>query len=262
MPKQSFFGTGVDWDFDTLSGLITNRGEELIHEIGMRCVCNLEDTFAGQIEQTHVPRKRNIFGCDICTGDGYIFRNPKKIIALITSINERKDWLAEGWAIPGDCTMSVQPDYAISGHDQVTFTRPQSIPDGQVIIRGAGTMSDNSARDTKVVTDEDRLWYCATDAIWCEDEDGIVYSNSDFSLNSSKVIKWFGNQPAIGKKYTIKYNAYLEWIAFNPPNERRDRNRDLGARVPLRKKHAVFVNRDPRIRAEDKVPFCSRIQSC
>ena len=109
---------------------------------------------------------------------------------------------------------------------------------------------------------EDRLWYNASSSIWCEDEDGNVYRSGDFKLDGSKIIKWTGDSPTIGKKYVIKYNAYLEWIAFDPPAVRRDRNRDLGQRVGLRRRHVALIDDDPRARVGDKIPFCSRVSTC
>lgn len=259
-PRGLAVGSGVDWNFPLTEGLINNRGEDLLHEIGLRCTCNLEDTMAGQINQTHVPRRRTLVNCHRCGGEGYVFRDPRKIVAMITSISENRERLEGGWAEPGDCIMSVRPGYQITSGDLITFTWGQPISGGQVIVRGAGTASENIERTTNLAANEDRLWYCATDAIWCEDEDGTVYEDGNFKLDGSRIITWLGNQPAVGKKYTVKYNAYLEWIAFQPPNIRRDRNRDLGARVMLRKRHVALLNEDPRLRVGDRVPFCARIQ--
>jgi len=144
----------------------------------------------------------------------------------------------------------------------ITFTWSQPVPDGQVLVRGAASTSDNLERKTYLEDNEDRLWYYAADSIWCEDEDGNVYEPGAFILDGSKIIKWVGNSPRKGKRYSIKYNAYLEWIVFQPPGMRRDRNRDLGARVLLKKSHTILTAEDPRPRANDKVPFCARIQGC
>jgi hypothetical protein len=165
--------------------------------------------------------------------------------------------------MPGDAVFSTHPNYQIVAGDLITFTWSQPIPDGQVIVRGAGTTSDNTARETQLEEDEDRLNYHAVSSIWCEDENGKVYrSQGDFILNGSKVIKWVGESPHRGATYTIKYNAHIEWIAFTPPNIRRDRNRDLGSRVALRKRHVALVNDNPTLRVGDRVPFCSRLQGC
>jgi hypothetical protein len=151
----------------------------------------------------------------------------------------------------------------IASHDMITFLWPQPVGDGQVIVRGAGTASDNSQRETFLQTNEDRLWYSATEGIWCEGDDGVrYYPEGDFLLDGSKIIKWVGNQPQVGQSYVLKYAAYLEWIVFDPPATRRDRNRDLGSRVALRKRHVALVNNDPRPRVGDNIPFCARIQNC
>jgi hypothetical protein len=266
MTRTANMGIGADWTEGVQEGLINNRGETIIHEIGVRCTCNFEDTYAGQIENgAHVARKRHQLGCSICGGEGYLYRKPTKIVALITGIRGTKNQMESGWAYPGDATMSVKPDYVtVSAGDLVTFTWPQPLPDGQVILRGAAHLNDNDLRKTLLEENEDRLWYNAHSSIYCEDEDGNEYfSGSDFELNTSKIIKWLGNSPKVGKTYVIKYNAYLEWIVFMPPDVRRDRDRDLGGRCLIRKRHVANVNnQNIGIRASDKVLFCERIRGC
>lgn len=265
LPRGGDTGLGIDWNFQAFDGLINNRGEDVIHEVGMKCPCNTEDTHAGQIEQTpHVPRRRTILGCEKCRGDGYIYRRPQKIVALITGISEERGTRLEGgWAMPGDCVMSTRPGYLVSASDLITFLWPHPIPDGQTIVRGAGSTSDNTQKTLYLEENEDRLWYNAVDGIWCEDEDGNTYqAGADFQLDGSKIIRWVGGQPTKGKLYTIKYTGYLEWVVFSPPGIRRDRNRDIGSRVMLRKRHVAMVNEDPRPRVGDEIPFCARIQGC
>lgn len=263
MTRSTNIGLGIDWTFSNLEGLINNRGETVIHEIGLKCTCGLEDTYAGQMERTHIPRTRKIYRCDICGGSGNIYRNPKRIIAIITDIRENISREESGWLVPGDCIMSVKPGYKVSSSDLITFTWSQPLPEGQVILRGAGTTSDNSSRKTNLEENEDRLWYSADSAIWCEDEDGVVYhGGSDFVLDGSKIIKWQGRAPIKNKRYVVKYNAFLEWEAFAPPNVRRDRDRSLGDRVLLRKLHIARVNEDPTITQRDRVTFCTRTESC
>jgi hypothetical protein len=216
------------------------------------------------IEQgAHVPRKRRMVSCSICSGSGYIFRKPRRIVGLVTGIRGSKDRGEAGWMLPGDCTFSTKPNYHISGGDMITFTWGEPVPDGQVLLRGAGSINDNKVLNTGLEDNEDRLMYNAVDALYCEDEDGHVYhSNSDFILDTSKVIRWEGQQPQKGKVYTLKYNAYLEWIVFMPPDPRRDRDRDLGFRVGLRKRHVALANSNPSVAVNDRQPFCERLGGC
>jgi len=254
-------GIGIDFNFPWQEGLINNRGETLIHETGMRCPCNMEDMDAGMIEHGgNVLRRRKQFNCDVCGSEGYLFRRPRKIIALVSGISEQKMQNSEGWAYPGDATMSVKPGYSVSAGDRVTFTWEEEVPDGQVIVRGAANMNDNAARKTNVAANEDRLWYHASRAVHCEDLEGRVYEcGGNFQLDGSRVIKWTGDSPGVGKPYVIKYYAYLEWIAFVPPFARRDRDRDLGSRIALRKRHVAHVNKDPTVNILDRVLFCDRL---
>jgi hypothetical protein len=220
--------------------------------------------FSGETEHgVQAMRKRKRFGCTICGGYGYIYRNPRPLIGMVTSIRQNKAQLEAGWAVPGDAVLSVKPDYVISAGDLVTFTWPQPIGDGQVLVRGAAAVNDNQTRKTGLADNEDRLWYSAISSIYCEDEDGHVYSSTaDFELNGSKILKWVGSQPLKGRAYTLKYNAYLEWVAFMPPDVRRDQDRDLGTRVAIRKRHVALINTSPDISLSDKIPFCERLKGC
>jgi hypothetical protein len=192
-----------------------------------------------------------------------MYRNAKKLVAMITNISESYERTETGWGVPGDCIMSVKPEVVISTGDLITFTWGQPLDEGQVIIRGAASLSENTARKTDVEDNEDLLHYNADKSIWCEDDDGIVYrSGSDFQLDGSKLIKWTDNRPRVGLPYTLKYVAFLEWEAFVPPAVRRDRDRDLGTRVILKKRHIATPNEDPTIRSRDRITFCARLEGC
>lgn len=254
-------GFGIDWNFSTHEGFISERGDTVIHEIGLRCTCNMEDTFAGIVEKgTTVPRRRTKLGCEKCYGEGYVYRDPRKITALVTSYRANKLQMDSGWAYPGDVLVSTMPGYVVSAGDRFTFPWEEPLADGQVIMRGAASINDNSARKIGLEQSEDKLWYCAIRSIYCEDSDGNVYSSgADFVLDGSKIIKWIGASPRLGQSYTIKYTAYPEWIAFMPPDLRQDRGRDLGSRVGLRRRHIVNLNDNYAASIEDRVPFCDRI---
>lgn len=263
MSRSANRGLGIDWNFDLHEGQINNRGSEVIHEIGLRCTCNKEDVIAGMIEDgPHALRKRTRFGCEICGGDGFIYRNPAKVIAMFTDISGGKTLAGEGWLYPGDSVMSLKPGYEVSTGDKISYLWAEPVSDGQVVIRGAAQIGANSSRKLNLEENEDLLWYHAIHGVYCEDDAGKVYaSNVDFLLDGSRVIRWIGNRPRIKQAYSIKYEAYLEWIAFMPPDHRRDRDRDLGSRVALRKRHVAIHNDNPSARITDRVPFCERVSS-
>jgi hypothetical protein len=157
------------------------------------------------------------------------------------------------------CTASTL--VKIGAWDKLTATWDQPLDDGHVLVRGAGTSNENAGLKTGLSESEDRLWYEPSTAVWCEDETGTVYSQgADFVLGPGKIIQWTGNAPYKGKRYTIKYNAYFEWIVFAPPQERRDRdNADLGQLVFLRKRHIALINDSPTATAEDRIPISARV---
>jgi len=112
-----------------------------------------------------------------------------------------------------------------------------------------------------VSVDEDKLWYEPNEALWCEDENEVVYHRySDFVLGPGRVIKWIGNRPLVGTKYSIKYTAYFEWMVFQPPSERYDRDcKDIGPLVFLRRRHVAWINDSPYITPSDRIPIQKRI---
>jgi hypothetical protein len=248
--------------------LIQSRGAIMVHEIAISCTCRVEDTYAG-IKGDGKERRRDAF-CPRCRGDGWLYRAPRTLVGLATSIRQQKNILDVGIAQPGDMMFSPSTDAGcrppasnrIGNWDLLTATWDQPLDDGHVLVRGAGTSAENLGLRTDLSPDEDRLWYEPKSAVWCEDEFGTVFSEgADFVLGPGKIIKWVGNRPIRGKRYTIKYNAYFEWVVFVPPQERRDReNADLGQLVFLRKRHVAMLNESPVAIPEDRIPLSSRIK--
>lgn len=245
-------------------GLILNRGALMLHEIAISCTCRAEDTFAG-LKDDGKQRRREPF-CPRCRTDGWLYRSPRMVQGLATSIRQQRNILDAGIAQPGDMQFSPSlepPDCAtpyrsIGAWDKLTATWEQPLDDGQVNIRGA---AQNSPVVSNLAPNQDRLWYEPSSAVWCEDEFGKTYvEGTDFQLGPGKIISWIGGAPKIGIRYTIKYNAFFEWIVFVPPQERRDRDNDnLGQLVMLRKRHITFVNDSPLALPEDHIPIQSRV---
>ena len=55
--------------------------------------------------------------------------------------------------------------------------------------------------------------------------------------------------------------AYLEWIVFASPFSRRDRDKSLGYRVALRKKHMVNLRDSIDEGLIDKIEFQTRVSA-
>ena len=245
-------GLGVNWsdNFRMQDGLIANRGQVVIHEIGLSCTCrsgNRGEPIIGGSSKLNCTRCEN----------GILYREPLQIMGLVSSISSHRELIDTGFINPGDCVLSISPNIKTppSDFDKITFTWSENIGDGQVIIRGesAESMFD-------LAPNEDLLHYQGSESIYCEDEDGNVYEQyGDFVFEGRKIV--WSNPPEIRKRYTIKYKAYLEWLVYDSPMSRRDRDTDLGYRVSLRKKHLVNL-RDP-INDEpmDKALFRSRVRA-
>jgi hypothetical protein len=256
---------GVDWNFSLLNELIEVRGENVIIETSVACTCRNGDLYAALILKDGKPANQRILDCPACQGDGFIYRNGRNIRGLVTSLDPgRNRHLFEmGYAVPGDVVFSPSLIAGIvTDFDKVTFCFTSPINEGQVIMRGAHTLENNAEYVTDLATNEDRLWYRPGCTIWCEDSDGVVYAqSSDFTFEGRKII-WGGNAPDIGTLYTVKYTAYLEWVAYSTPFQRMDNNRSLGQKVLLRKKHVAFLNDSPldspSYRKNQEIEFTSR----
>lgn len=242
----------------------------MLHEIALACTCRIEDVYAG-VKGDGEERRREPF-CDRCGGDGWLFRNPDQVVGLATGIRQQRNILDAGVAQPGDMMFSPMPEEAscdssgrrrITQYDKLTALWDQPLDDGQVLIRGAGTLHENKGLKTYLNENEDRLWYEPSSAVWCEDDAGETYSEEgDFELGPGRIIRWVGNSPRKGQRYSFKYNAFFEWIVFAPPNERVDRdNTDLGPSVLLRRRHVAIVNDNPVGTAQDQISLQSRV-SC
>lgn len=235
---------GVDWRFDLLDELIEARGEIVVVETGVSCTCRNGDLYGSTIEREGKPGSWRKLNCPSCQGDGYVYRNARCVRGLVTNVEsgKNKKLIESGYAIPGDAVFSPErSEQFIGDFDKVTFQFPEPVNEGQVILRGAAGMDENAQIQTDLEDNEDRLWYVAETAIWCEDEEGHVYNQDvDFEFESRK-IRWIGNTPDKGSLYTIKYWGIPEWIVYAHPFIRVDRDRSLGSRVLIRKKHVAFL---------------------
>jgi hypothetical protein len=263
MARDLNIGLGLRFQQGFQEGFINERGLEVLHEIGIACTCRSNDTF-NNFTRDAKDTVREPF-CPRCGQHGWIFREPVIVVGIFTGVRHQKNILDAGNYMPGDATFS--PSLSLSGagcgsagerrigaFDKITATWPEPVDDGHVIVRGAGSKAAAIGINTSLDDDEDRLWYEPAKAIWCEDENDVIYyEGSDFILGPGKIIKWIGNRPAFRVKYSIKYEAFFEWIVWQPPGERRDYNADnLGELVMLRKRHVIHVNDSPFATSQDK----------
>lgn len=234
-----------DWNFYNLESLIQSRGDEIIHETGVSCTCRAEDVYGSGILKENRLATRRRLGCNKCGGTGWIYRDASIIKGLVTGVEtgRNRQLLEMGYAVPGDCTFSPSLHAkTVSDFDRVTFLYPAPVSDGQIVMRNAARLSDNSMLDLGLSDEQDRLWYQADCVLHLEDEDGRVYQqDTDYSIDG-KTLTWIGARPEDGKFYTVKYTAYFEWICYATPMTRFDRARKLGQKVLLRKYHVAAQN--------------------
>lgn len=198
---------------------VEEEGEVVTHWTGMRCFCHGSD---GQPDPN----------CLVHEPGGYLYREPHEIVGLITDISQRKELMALGVFMPGDCVFSPLTTDTVSEGDKIVFSWPLPHGNGDPIVRGDSTA--------------DTLTYSAVSSLYVGDEWGVKFhEGTDFRL-VDRQIQWEwagkpagGTQPAEGTRYVAKYLGYLEWIAFVPPVTRISHGEDIGAKVILRKKHLL-----------------------
>ncbi len=257
----------VDWDFTLLESLIEDRGDKVIHELGVACSnCNQNASVYGHfIQKDGSSLAAQTINCTHCQGDGFLYRNAREITGLVTAVNAgpNRKLITDGYAVPGDAVFSPSFNVGlISDFDRITMLNAVPISEGQIIIRNVANMGDNQLLKFNLAPTEDRLWYLPEMALHCEDQNGVVYSQGiDFVL-ADKVIRWIGSKPKNGTAYTLKYTAFLEFIAYSSPFNRFDRNRTLAQKVLLKKKHVLIQKGSladtPAKRAEEEFVFTSK----
>lgn len=204
---------------DAIDQFVTEEGEQVKHLIGLRCFCHGPD---GQPDPN----------CTAHEAGGWLYTAEQTITGLVTDISQNQELMETGVFIPGDCIFSPLSDHKVSEGDKIIFTWPLPYGQGDALVRG--------------MTASDRLYYSAVKGMACIDEDKVFYSDGiDYKMDG-KSIEWdwtgkvvTGKKPAPGKRYTVKYMAFIEWLAFVPPVSRISNGQDMGEKVMLRKKHLL-----------------------
>lgn len=222
-------GIGIDLNFEQSEGLIQNRGVNILHEIGIPCPCKTTASNEGALGHADPT-------CSRCKGFAFLWRDPvllKK--GLVSNVTFQRDLANAGWVLPGDMTYSPSlHSRVISDFDRITITNPFPV-DPQVIVRGEKSVL--TPRPKGLEDNEDFLFFQAAEAyaIWCEDDNEVVYQHPQFTLDGRKIIWTEGGGPAVGVKYSIKYRGHQEFVVFATPLQEYDRSRSLGQRVLLRR---------------------------
>ena len=193
------------------------EGEAVWHESGLPCFCR---DSKGQLDPN----------CSKHDWTGRVYRDKKRIKAIVSGLNNHKELIQAGIALPGDCVLSPQSGDVVAAGDKITFTWPEPYGDGEVLTRGT------SSGET--------LLYAAVKSIYLGDENGIYYKQDRDFRFVDKEIQWTwtdkpseGKKPRTGVRYAIQYKGYLEYVAFDIPVERVSAGKDIGSKVLLRKLH-------------------------
>jgi len=221
-------GLAIDMNFEGIEGLIGNRGVQVIHEMSMPCACITTSTTQGAVGSAKP-------GCTICNGKGYTYDDAVRMDGLLANLTFTRNFVQLGWVKPGD--LSFAPSLharVVSDFDKITLTTPVPV-EPQIIVRGQESALTPRPAGQLADLEDLLLWEAGREfALRIKDEDGKVYRNTDHRCKGYKIIWTPGAGPAVGKTYTIKYMAFMEYIAWTTPVQRWDRDRSIGQRVMLR----------------------------
>lgn len=210
---------------------IRKHGETVDYYRGMKCTCTLLQTGTSYGDPNRADPN-----CAACHGYGYVWIPSGQIRGLVSSISQEKELIQAGIAGPGDMVFSPDLRVTLSDWDKIKLRWSDGIPwEGQLIQRSSET-TDDAMYEMVSVPEGGCISVDPTTGDITTYEVGV-----DFNF-SGKTIMWglSSNQPAPNSYYSIKYNASLDWIAFVPPEPRRERGTNLGQKVVLRKKHMAF----------------------
>ncbi len=223
--NNSGFNLQAQMDF------IRKRGENVHLFRGMKCPCAILPN-GSSLPDANRARP----DCQACHGLGWLWLDGGVVQGLVTNISQEKELLMAGIVSMGDLVFSPQLGVNLSDYDKIQLTWVEGIPyEGELLIRGTTTTDTTLYTILQVEPDG-----CIT----VDPSTGSVttyQANLDFSF-AGNVITWglSSNQPSTGSVYSFKYAALIDWIAFVPPQPRRERGTSFGQKVILKKKHSVF----------------------
>jgi hypothetical protein len=114
----------------------------------------------------------------------------------------------------------VLPSYYHIDRFSIITAMTTILQTNHVIIRGSGTFDELPNFDVFEIIDN------------IEDEDGTVYTNSDFELQEFNNLVWTGtNKPAQGKKYSVKYSYRPSYKVYRDQSKTINLGRD--GRYPI-----------------------------
>ena len=243
---------GVDFNTEAIEGLIGDRGDLVVHEEAVTCTCKYVNPEKGAVGHANP-------ACPDCRGRGIMYRSPRQIMGMISGLTLNPLWSNAGWVRPGDMLFTPSNHARWVGNfDRVTLTVPYPIGPGQLIVRGKEAVY--SPRPPSLESSQDYLFWESgrTVATWLEDEDKKIYSPGSYLLKGRRITWTDGAGPRVGKMYTIKYDALLEFLCWNGPTIVYDRGRDIAQEVVIRRaavesnpgKHEILSPWDKRLELE------------
>ena len=219
------------FDLDAHHLHVQEHGERVRYRQGMKCPCGLSED---------PTRARPT--CKVCQGRGFRYGPEKSMTALVTGIQTQKAWLATGMFLPSDLLIGFSPYERTPVSDWDIFRLPWST--------GLAYEGDLRVRNPDP-EEPDFLSYEVQAVHGCfaiDPQDQVVAEyvlGTDFTI-TGRSLTWLPSKgPEPRQKYSLKYHAIFDWVAFVSPMQRFDAHTDIGPRAMLRKYHMAAGQATP-----------------
>lgn len=211
---------------------VAKHGERLAWRRASKCPCGV----------TEDPQRIRP-SCKVCHGFGFRYSDPQTIIGLVTGVQHQKTLLQIGVVMIGDLMLGLSP---------LDFTQIADWDSFKFLARDVGTPYDGDLRVRDADGPLDYLTYEAKQVYTCFSIDPVTQlettyvQGTDFTV-SGRELTWLPKTgggfkgPQARQKYSVKYSAEFDWIAFVTPMTRYDGEESIGMRAILRKRHLAVA---------------------
>ena len=171
--------------------MIQGHGQQVLVFPVMQCPCLLEDR---QFSPT----------CGTCHGTGRFYPPGQQYTTMLLLHQEdsRREFEESGTWTHGTIRASLLPGVRLCERDKVRLVDIKDVYTDEVLTRGL----DDTVRFTSGVT-----------VLLVADREQVYRPGVDYTLSAPATITWLptGVMPAFGMQYSVKYEAYCEFLVVN-----------------------------------------------